>query len=100
MTNSILVLKIIEAQGRLTLLRDRGLSHSQIALLIEKHQQDGNVTLNDDGIALTAKGKELLTDSLSQSNMTEKESWIVKQEHYYREPISTKTIVLPKKRKI
>lgn len=100
MTNSVLLLKIIKAQGSLTLLRERGLSHSQIAMLIKEHQQNGNVILTDKGISLTEQGERFLKSAFSESVTKPKDAWIVKQEHYYREPLSPKTIVLPKKKKI
>ena len=100
MTNSVLLLKIIKAQGSLTLLRERGLSHSQLAMLIKEHQQNGNVILADTGISLTEQGEHLLRSALSETVTKPKDAWIVKQEHYYREPLSSKTIVLPKKKKI
>lgn len=36
--NEVLLLKIIDSNGRISLLRDRGLSHSQIAMLIKKQE--------------------------------------------------------------
>ena len=100
MTNSILLLKIIESQGRLTLLQERGLSYSQVAMMINEHQSNGNVTLTEDGISLTEQGKQLLRNELAENTIKSKDSWIVKQEHYYREPISQKKIVLPKSKNI
>ena len=100
MTNSALLLKIIEAQGSLALLRDRGLSHSQIAMLIKEHQKNGDLILTDTGISLTEQGKLFLKNALSETVTKPKDAWIVKQEHYYNEPLSSKTIVLPKKKKI
>ncbi len=100
MTNSVLLLKIIKVQGNLTLLRSRGLSNSQIAMLIKENQQNGNVILTDVGISLTEQGENFLKSALSETTAKPKDMWIVKQEHYYKEPLSLKTIVLPKKKKI
>lgn len=40
--NNILLLKIIENNGKISLLRDRGLTHSQIAMMIKNLEAEGN----------------------------------------------------------
>lgn len=98
MNSSILLLRIIEKKGRLSVLTDKGLTHSQIALLLDAQQKEGNVILNDEGIFLTEQGRNVLNQISNSSNF--KDYWIVQQERHYREPISTKVIVLPKKKKL
>lgn len=99
-SNEILLLKIIDSNGRISLLRDRGLSHSQVAMLIEKQQSEGNITISEDRICLTHKGKETLEQGLSKITHTQKDQWIVPKEHKFKDPIGIDMIVLPKKKKI
>ena len=100
LTNEVLLLKIIDANGRISLLRDRGLSHSQIAMLIMDQEKEGNIDASTEGIKLTNKGKELLANNMNKVSARKKDQWILPQEHLYREPISFEEIILPKKKRI
>lgn len=99
-SNELLLLKIINSNGRLTLLCDRGLSHSQIAMMIEKQESDGNVIITENNICLTPKGKEALEQGFAKITHTKKEQWIVPKEHMYKDPIGIDIIILPKKKKL
>ena len=64
--NNILLLKIIENNGKISLLRDRGLTHSQIAMMIKNLEAEGNILITDDDILLTPKGIEFLENNISR----------------------------------
>ena len=100
LTNEILLLKIIDAKARISLLCDRGLSYSQIALLINKQENEENIIITDADIRLTAKGKQLLEEEMSKTVSKRKDQWILPQEHLYKKPISFEKIILPKNKKI
>lgn len=61
--NEVLLLKIIDSNGRISLLRDRGLSHSQIAMLIKKQEDEGNIVVTEDDISLTNQGSKILKEN-------------------------------------
>lgn len=100
LSNEILLLKIIESNGRISLLRDRGLSHSQVAMLIKKQEDEGNIVVTEADIGLTDQGTKVLIDHMSKVVPRNKDQWILPQEHLYRKPISADQIVLPKNKKI
>ena len=54
LSNEILLLKIIKYGGKLSLLRSRGLTYSQIAMLIKKQEDERNVLITDDNITKTS----------------------------------------------
>ena len=62
-SNEIVLLKIIEKNGKISLLRERGLSHSQIAMLINEQQLEGNIVISDTAITLTPKGTGVLQEN-------------------------------------
>lgn len=99
-SNELLLLKIIDSNGRISLLRDRGLSHSQVAMLIEKLEVDGNIIITEENICLTPKGKEILERGFAKISRTKKDQWIVPKEHKFKEPIEIDMVVLPKKKKL
>lgn len=99
MKKEILLLKIIDSNASISLLSKSGLSYSQIFTMIDDQRKCGNIDMIDNRFILTDQGKQHLTEQLSKEVSTEKDRWIVKQEHHYRDPISTKTIILPKKKK-
>lgn len=99
-SNEILLLKIVESNSKISLLRERGLSHSQIAMLIQEQQDTGNVVVTASEIKLTQQGIKLLQDNISKITPRKKDQWILPQEHLYKEPISFDEIVLPKNKKI
>lgn len=99
-SNEILLLKIIESKGRISLLRDRGLSHSQVAMLLKKQVDEGNIIVTEENISLTKQGANILKEGISKIVPKRKDQWILPQEHLYQKPISIEKIVLPKSRKI
>ena len=97
LSNEILLLKLIDANANLTLLRRRGLTHAQVAMLLQSQIESGFVETTTEGVLLTPLGKATLNENLNQHNYLQKRSWILPQETFYREPISKKDIFLPKK---
>lgn len=100
LSNEILLLKIIDSNGRISLLRDRGLSHSQVAMLIKKQEDEGNIVVTEENISLTNQGSKILKENISKIAPRKKDQWILPQEHLYKKPISLDQIVLPKNKKI
>lgn len=100
LSNEILLLKIIDSNGRISLLRDRGLSHSQVAMLIKKQEDEGNIVVTEEDISLTNQGSKVLKENISKIAPRKKDQWILPQEHLYKKPISLDQIVLPKNKKI
>lgn len=100
LSNEILLLKIIDSNGRISLLRDRGLSHSQVAMLINKQEDEGNIVVTEEDISLTNQGSKILKENISKIAHRKKDQWILPQEHLYKKPISLNQIVLPKNKKI
>lgn len=100
LSNEILLLKIIDSNGRISLLRDRGLSHSQVAMLIKRQEDEGNIVVTEEDISLTNQGSNILKENISKIAPRKKDQWILPQEHLYKEPISFNQIVLPKNKKI
>lgn len=98
--NEILLLKIIDSNGRISLLRDRGLSYSQVAMLIKKQEDEGNIVVTEEDISLTNQGSKILKENISKIAPRKKDQWILPQEHLYKKPISLDQIVLPKNKKI
>lgn len=99
-SNEILLLKIINSNGSLSLLRDRGLSHSQIAMLIKEQKEKEHIVISEFEIKLSTQGTKYLSENLPEHIVKEKDQWIFPQEHLYKDPIAFDKIVLPKKRKI
>lgn len=99
-SNEILLLKIIDSNGSLSLLRDRGLSHSQIAMLIKDQEEKKHIVISEYEIKLSTQGSYYLNENISKYITKEKDQWILPQEHLYNEPLALDKIVLPKKRKI
>lgn len=100
LSNEILLLKIIDSNGRISLLRDRGLSHSQVAMLIKRQEDEGNIVVTEEDISLTNQGSNILKENISKIAPRKKDQWILPQEHLYKEPLSFNQIVLPKNKKI
>lgn len=99
-SNEILLLKIVEVNGKISLLRNRGLSHSQVAMMIKRQQDEGNIIISDENISLTPQGAKLLQENISKVMPKEKDRWILPQEHLYSQPIPFDKIMLPKNKKI
>lgn len=100
LSNEILLLKIIDSNSRISLLRDRGLSYSQVAMLIKKQEDEGNIVVTEEDISLTNQGSKILKENISKIALRKKDQWILPQEHLYKKPISLDQIVLPKNKKI
>lgn len=100
LSNEILLLKIIDSNGRISLLRDRGLSYSQVAMLIKEQEDEGNILVTEEDISLTNQGSKILKENISKIALRKKDQWILPQEHLYKKPISLEQIVLPKNKKI
>lgn len=100
LSNEILLLKIIDSNGRISLLRDRGLSYSQVAMLIKEQEDEGNIVVTEEDISLTNQGSKILKENISKIALRKKDQWILPQEHLYKKPISLEQIVLPKNKKI
>lgn len=92
--NQILLLKTIHSRYSLMMLRKKGLTHSQIALLLNEQIQNGLATYEDNIIVLTNKGISVLEEQL---NTLGNNSWILPQESYYNKPISKNAVILPRK---
>lgn len=99
-SNELLLLKIIDANSRIALLLDRGLSPAQIAMIIQEQKSKGNIIVSNDRLELTDSGKAFLNENLKKMFPRKKERWIIPQEHLYLPPLSRKVIVLPKSGKI
>lgn len=99
-SNEVLLLKIIKCNGSISLLKNRGLSNSQVALLIQDQQDKGNVAITESNIFLTEKGNEYLQKHISKAFPKKKDQWILPKDYLYHTPISTYEIVLPKGKKI
>ena len=87
LSNEILLLKIIDSNGRISLLRDRGLSHSQVAMLIKKQEDEGNIVVTEEDISLTNQGSKILKENISKIAPRKKDQWILPQEHLYKKAL-------------
>lgn len=98
-TNTIILLKIVSDNGSLLPLRQRGLTPSQIAILVDQEVNAGNLVTSLKGIELTSKGKQILEQHYKEQNISGSTQWILPQNCYYHEPLSQSIIVLPRKLK-
>lgn len=96
-SNEILLLKLVKINGSLSPLRKRGLTHAQIAVLLQKQIDSNYVAITESGVSLTDLGEEVLNENLVALRYTAKDLWILPQDSYYRKPLSQNTIILPKK---
>lgn len=99
LSNSIILLKIVSDNGSLLPLRQRGLTPSQIAMLVEKEAEAGNLATSLKGISLTPKGRQILEQNYKEQNVSGPDQWILPQKCYYRSPLPETTVVLPRKMK-
>ena len=97
--NRMILLKIVSDNGSLLPLRQRGLTPSQIAILVDQEVNAGNLVTSLRGIQLTPKGKQILEQHYKEQNVSGPDQWILPQKCYYREPLKETTIILPRKLK-
>lgn len=96
-TNSMILLKIVAANGSLLPLRQRGLTPAQITVLIRKQVEAGNLEVSLDGIQLTPAGKAALDQHYKAHKVSGPAQWILPQKCHYRKPLPKTTVVLRKK---
>jgi hypothetical protein len=94
--NVLLLLKIIKFKGNVLRLHDSGMTYSQIAMMISELEEMNKVNITEDDIVLTGEGEELLEKYLASVFPRKKNQWILRQEHFYKEPISADVIILPR----
>ena len=99
-SNKTLILQIVDKNGSISLLRKRGLSHSQIAILIDEQVKDGYIEIANGTMSLTNSGRAFLYEGMKANNFAPKRTWILPQEHLHKKPISKDIIILPKKKNI
>lgn len=95
--DEILLLKLIKVNGSLAPLRRRGLTHAQIATLLQRQLDSERAAVTESGVVLTGIGEEVLSQHLAELERKPQYPWILPQEDYYRKPLSKWEIVLPKK---
>lgn len=98
-TNSMILLKIVAANGSLLPLRQRGLTPSQITVLIQKQVEAGTLEASVDGIRLTPAGRNALEQYYKAHNVSGPAQWILQQECHYRAPLSRSAVILPRKKR-
>ena len=98
LTNELLLLKIVSDDGSLLPLRQRGLTPSQIALLLQKQADAGNIDISIDGLSITDTGKQVLVHYYNEHSISGPSQWILPQESYYCQPMEKTKIILPKKK--
>ncbi len=98
LSKELTLLKLIEAGGSISILRELGLTYGQIAIMLQQQEKNGNVTIEDGFVHLTQKGQEHLESEFKQLGYRKKETWILPQLQYYNEQISLDEIVLPPNR--
>lgn len=96
-SNEIMLLKLVKVNGTLSPLRKRGLTHAQIAVLLQKQIDSNYVAITESGVLLTELGEKVLNENLPALKYKTKDSWILPQDSYYRKPLSKNAIILPKK---
>ncbi|QNO17678.1 hypothetical protein [Caproicibacterium amylolyticum] len=93
----IVLLKIISINGSLFTLSRRGLTPSQIAILIQEQIDCGNIVTDESGLNLTLAGEKYLQQYFKSEDCKKKDTWILPQDYYRTNPISKFDIVLPPK---
>lgn len=96
-SDDLLLLKIIDSNGSVSLLLDRGLSYSQVANIIQLQIELNNVVVDGYELKLTQQGRELLEKYYKVTNANIEDRWIVPQDYHYHKPINKYTVILPKK---
>ena len=97
LSNETLLLKIIDVNGSISMLLDRGLTYSQIANILRDSIMSGYVISEKNETKLTGLGKKVLSEEFKENKYKAKDSWILPQEKYYCEQLPFNVFVeLPK----
>lgn len=96
-TNELLLLQLIDSNRDLSPLRKRGLTHSQIALLLEKLIDQGFISISDTDVQITECGKKSMEEFYSSQQYNWHRKWLNPQLEYYQIPLSENDIILPHK---
>lgn len=99
MNAKLLVNVIILAQGNATLasLTRQGFTYAQIANAIKKAEEMGFLSLNDNKLIVTTRGKEYIRET-NKRHLGGGSIWIVPQGQNYKKPIDRHSIVFKKRR--
>lgn len=95
-SNEVLLLNIIKSNSSFALLRERGLTYSQIALLIENLSSLGLLHINEREILLSNSGKDYLENNMNRVFRRKKDQWILPRTSFYQNSVSSDKIILPK----
>jgi len=92
-----LILKSIENNSSINLLRREGLSFSQISTLLSKAINDNYIKYAEEIIVLSEKGKQKFSDLANHYKETDKDLWIEKEKSSQISKIEIDSIFLPDK---
>ena len=95
LSKELILLKIIDSNGGLSILIEQGLTYGQIAVMIRRQIIEGNVHSSGDSVELTEKGKRYIKEQFKNLGYKDKETWILPQAQYYCEPLSKEEVILP-----
>lgn len=98
MNNKLILLKVVSTNGSLLPLRQRGLTPSQIATLVQEQVDAGTLETSIEGIKLTETGKQILAQYYKEKKVSGSSQWILPQKYYHRESLPKTRVVLPKKK--
>ena len=91
-----MLLKLIDEKATTLLLLEVGLSYLEIVEKIEERVKEEMITIENEDVSLTDKGREYLEENGYKLGQRKKDQWIMRREHMYTEPISRNIIVLAK----
>lgn len=94
-TNNVLLLKLIMKEESFSPLIERGLTFSQISMMIKQQEEEGNVLTLPDGIHVTEKGFKAFNADSYKLELNKKAKWIKRHKSKYRKPLNRSAIVLP-----
>ena len=97
LSKKIMLLKIIKEKKDVSILLNRKVTYSEIAILLKQLEEEKNIEISSDNIKLTIKGFCLLEKYLSKSFSKKKDQWISPQNNKRKTQISIDKIVLPNK---
>ncbi len=95
LSNEEILLKLILLNNDTEYLREKGLTYSQISLLIQKCIDKGYINVNNFELNLTTEGKRVLREAETKAEI--KTGMLLPQEKHYCTPVSREKIFLPKK---